>query len=83
MLDAAAFQHAPKKSIDYAVMERTTQAALIPADIGWSDVGSWRAVWELSDRDQHGKSVRGHARVPVEQYTLRQTADLRAIDPGA
>ena len=47
MLDAAAFDHAPKKSIDYAVMERTEQAALIPADIGWSDVGNWRAVWEL------------------------------------
>ncbi|HTO79800.1 MAG TPA: mannose-1-phosphate guanylyltransferase/mannose-6-phosphate isomerase [Methylocystis sp.] len=60
VLDATAFQHAPKKSIDYAVMEQTTQAALIPADIGWSDVGSWRAVWELSDRDQHGNSVRGH-----------------------
>ena len=42
------------------VMEQTTQAALIPADIGWSDVGSWRAVWELSERDQHGNSVRGH-----------------------
>jgi len=60
VLDAAAFQMAPKKSIDYAVMEKTTQAALIPADIGWSDVGSWRAVWELSERDAHGNSVRGN-----------------------
>jgi len=60
VLDAAAFDHAPKKSIDYAVMERTEQAALIPADIGWSDVGNWRAVWELSERDAHGNSVRGN-----------------------
>ena len=59
-LDAAAFGKAPKTSIDYAVMERTSHAAVIPADIGWSDVGNWRAVWELSDRDAKGNSVRGH-----------------------
>ncbi len=60
VLDAVAFEHAPKKSIDYAVMEKTEQATLIPADIGWSDVGNWRAVWELSDRDSQGNSVRGN-----------------------
>ncbi|QGM47687.1 mannose-1-phosphate guanylyltransferase/mannose-6-phosphate isomerase [Methylocystis heyeri] len=61
VLDAASFEQAPKNSIDYAVMERTEQAALIPADIGWSDVGNWRAVWELSDRDAKGNSIRGNA----------------------
>lgn len=59
VLDAEAFARAPKKSIDYAVMEKTDKAALIPADIGWSDVGTWRAVWELSERDEFGNSVRG------------------------
>ncbi|MCI0600484.1 MAG: mannose-1-phosphate guanylyltransferase/mannose-6-phosphate isomerase [Beijerinckiaceae bacterium] len=59
VLDAHAFGQAPKKSIDYAVMERTGKAAVVPADIGWSDVGNWRAVWQLSDRDQHGNSIRG------------------------
>jgi len=63
VLNAEAFARAPKKSIDYAVMEQTRQAALIPADIGWSDVGNWRAVWELSDRDEHGNSVRGNGLV--------------------
>lgn len=58
-LDAESFSKAPKTSIDYAVMERTAHAAVIPADIGWSDVGNWQAVWELSDRDAHGNSVRG------------------------
>ena len=57
--DKEAFGHAPKTSIDYAVMERTKHAAVIPADIGWSDVGNWQAVWELSERDEHGNSVRG------------------------
>ena len=58
-LDAESFAKAPKTSIDYAVMERTSHAAVIPADIGWSDVGNWQAVWELSDRDAKGNSVRG------------------------
>jgi mannose-1-phosphate guanylyltransferase / mannose-6-phosphate isomerase len=59
VLDAEAFGRAPKKSIDYAVMEHTVSAAVVPADIGWSDVGNWRAVWQLSDRDQLGNSIRG------------------------
>lgn len=60
VLDAEAFAKAPKKSIDYAVMERTAKAAVAPADIGWSDVGTWRAVWQLSQRDQNGNSIRGN-----------------------
>jgi mannose-1-phosphate guanylyltransferase/mannose-6-phosphate isomerase len=59
-LDKAAFARAPKTSIDYAVMERTSHAAVIPADIGWSDVGNWQAVWELSPKDAAGNAVRGH-----------------------
>ena len=61
VLDTAAFSEAPKISIDYAVMEHTEKAAVIPAaDIGWSDVGTWSAVWELSERDEKGNSIRGH-----------------------
>ncbi len=62
-LDKESFSRAPKTSIDYAVMERTSHAAVIPADIGWSDVGNWQAVWELSERDEHGNSIRGHGMV--------------------
>ena len=46
-LDEAAFTAAPSISLDYAVAERTRHAAVVPADIGWSDVGSWSALWEL------------------------------------
>ncbi len=60
LLDAESFSRATKKSIDYAVMEKTSLAAVVPADIGWSDVGNWSAVWELSDKDAQGNSVRGH-----------------------
>ena len=45
------FAQAPKKSIDYAVMERTKLAAVVPADFGWSDVGSWSSVWDVLDHD--------------------------------
>ncbi|ACB94834.1 mannose-1-phosphate guanylyltransferase/mannose-6-phosphate isomerase [Beijerinckia indica] len=60
LLDGEAFAKAPKKSIDYAVMEKTTKAAVVPADIGWSDVGNWSSVWELSDRDEKNNSIRGN-----------------------
>jgi mannose-1-phosphate guanylyltransferase/mannose-6-phosphate isomerase len=59
VLDLGAFAQATQKSIDYAVMEHTDKAAVIPADIGWSDVGTWSAVWELSERNESGNSIRG------------------------
>ncbi|WP_131115889.1 mannose-1-phosphate guanylyltransferase/mannose-6-phosphate isomerase [Lichenihabitans psoromatis] len=58
-LDQTSFSRANKISIDYAVMERTQRCAVILADMGWSDIGNWQAVWELSDRDHRGNSVRG------------------------
>jgi mannose-1-phosphate guanylyltransferase / mannose-6-phosphate isomerase len=61
VLDAAAFAKATKKSIDYAVMERTDKAAVIAADVGWSDVGLWSTVWRLSARDHEGNSLTGNA----------------------
>ena len=61
-LGAEAFHAAPAISIDYAVMERTRHAAVVPADLGWSDVGSWDALWEASPRDAAGNVVQG----PVE-----------------
>ncbi len=59
VLDKEALESAPRKSIDYAVMEHTRAAAVTPADIGWSDVGTWSSVLELSDKDAQGNSVRG------------------------
>ncbi len=53
-LDRPAFTTAPNISIDYAVAERTSRAAVIPADPGWSDVGSWGALWELGAKDDDG-----------------------------
>ncbi len=53
-LDPEAFAACPDISLDYAVAERTERAAVVPADLGWSDVGSWSALWELGEKDSHG-----------------------------
>jgi mannose-1-phosphate guanylyltransferase/mannose-1-phosphate guanylyltransferase/mannose-6-phosphate isomerase len=58
-LDPAAFAAAPDISIDYAVMEKTAHAAVVPADLGWSDVGSWAALWEASPKDAAGNATHG------------------------
>ena len=57
VLDETALSSSPRKSIDYAVMEHTKRAAVVPADIGWSDVGAWSSVLELSERDANGNAV--------------------------
>jgi mannose-1-phosphate guanylyltransferase/mannose-1-phosphate guanylyltransferase/mannose-6-phosphate isomerase len=56
---AAAFAGAPSISIDYAVMEKAERVAVVPVDIGWSDLGSWEALHEAADRDEAGNAVSG------------------------
>ena len=58
-LDRQSLARAPSISFDYAVMEKTRQAAVVPADIGWTDVGSWSALWEVLDKDQNGNTIAG------------------------
>jgi len=58
-IDASAFAACPDESVDYAVMERTESAAVVPMDTGWSDVGSWSELWELADKDGDGNLLRG------------------------
>lgn len=58
-IDAKAFENCPSDSIDYAVMEKTTDAVVVPLDAGWSDVGSWSALHDASEADAHGNVSRG------------------------
>ena len=58
-LGEEAFAACPSISLDYAVAERTDRAAVVPADIGWSDVGSWGALWELGGKDPAGNVAIG------------------------
>lgn len=64
-LGAQAFEATRSESIDYAVMEPTDRAAVIPTDPGWSDVGSWKSLWEIADRSPEGNVV---------------TADVKTLD---
>ena len=58
-LAADAFAATPAESIDYAVMERTDAAMVLPVDIGWNDVGSWSALWDVAERDAAGNAHHG------------------------
>lgn len=57
--DAAAFRRAPAISIDYAVMEPTEKAVVVPVEMGWSDLGSWAALWAIADKDAASNAVQG------------------------
>jgi mannose-1-phosphate guanylyltransferase / mannose-6-phosphate isomerase len=58
-LDPAAFERAPQKSIDYALMEKTNRAAVVEGHFRWSDIGSWDAVFDVAKRDKAGNAVHG------------------------
>ncbi len=58
-LDKAAMERSPSDSIDYALMEKTKCAAVVVADLDWSDIGSWHALWEVSAKDENGNVSQG------------------------
>ncbi|MDL5596303.1 mannose-1-phosphate guanylyltransferase/mannose-6-phosphate isomerase [Bacillus subtilis] len=58
-IDAATFACCPDNSIDYAVMEKTARACVVPLSAGWNDVGSWSSIWEVHDKDPHGNVTKG------------------------
>jgi mannose-1-phosphate guanylyltransferase/mannose-1-phosphate guanylyltransferase/mannose-6-phosphate isomerase len=62
-LDPDSFAQSPSTSIDYGVMERTAYAAMVPLDVGWTDVGSWAALWQLAARDGDGNALIGDVMV--------------------
>jgi mannose-1-phosphate guanylyltransferase/mannose-6-phosphate isomerase len=58
-VDAGSFKACPSNSIDYAVMERTESAVVIPLDAGWNDIGAWSALWEISPQDENNNVIIG------------------------
>jgi mannose-1-phosphate guanylyltransferase/mannose-1-phosphate guanylyltransferase/mannose-6-phosphate isomerase len=78
-LNGEAFTKAPSISIDYAVMEHTASAAVVPIHTGWSDVGSWAALWELGQHDSRGNVVVGDVElVDVQNSYVRSDGRLVA-----
>jgi len=58
-VDKARFEECPSESVDYAVMENTVDALVIPTDVGWSDVGSWSSLWDMANKDKNGNAIHG------------------------
>lgn len=77
-LDREAFAAGPSNSIDYAVMEKTAQAAVMPLVVGWNDVGSWAALWEIGERDSDGNISRGDV-IAVDTHDTYVDATSRLV----
>ena len=77
-LDAEAFRACPSDSIDYAVMERTEQAAVVPLEAGWSDIGSWSALWDVKEHDAQGNACQGDVMLH-DSHNLMVHADHRLV----
>lgn len=73
--DKAAMEFCTNDSIDYALMEKTGKAAVVEADIGWSDIGSWRSLWELAEKDSHGNVVTGDVILEDVENSLIRAGD--------
>ena len=58
-IDKAKFESCPSESADYAVMEKTKDAVVMPLDAGWSDIGSWSSLWDISEKDDNGNVSHG------------------------
>lgn len=79
-LQREAFEQAPDISIDYAIAEKTTLSAVIPANLGWSDVGSWDALWEISSKDDRNNVLVGDVMVEdVQGCYVRSEGTLTAV----
>jgi mannose-1-phosphate guanylyltransferase len=80
--DATAFATCPSDSIDYAVMEKSDRVAVVPVSMGWSDIGSWDALYELGQTDEHGNVRGGNVFVLDSTNNLIRSDGLRISVAG-
>ncbi|WP_166040619.1 mannose-1-phosphate guanylyltransferase/mannose-6-phosphate isomerase [Sphingosinicella sp. YJ22] len=80
--DGTAFASAPAISIDYAVMEKAGRVAVVPMDAGWSDIGSWDALHQVSDRDEAGNALQGQALAVDSRNCLIRSEGLSVTAVG-
>jgi mannose-1-phosphate guanylyltransferase/mannose-6-phosphate isomerase len=78
-IDKEAFGKVPEDSIDYAVMEKTTRAAVVPVSCDWSDIGSWAALWAASERDVDGNRLEGDVLALDSQNCYVRGSDRRMV----
>lgn len=78
ILPPAEFAAVRGESIDYAVMEQTTNAVVVPTNPGWSDIGSWASLWEMTDKDDHGNVLKGDV-MAVDVHGSYIAAETRLV----
>jgi len=81
-LDETAFANAPSISIDYALMEKTSRAAVVPCDLGWSDVGNWNALWERGTKDDDENVLVGDVVATGTQNSLLRSDGPLVVGVG-
>ncbi len=81
-LDGGAMGRCPSDSIDYALMEKTDKIAMVAADLDWSDIGSWHALWEVSDKDESGNVVLGDVLLEDTSNCLIRAEDTLVATVG-
>lgn len=77
--EETAWAQAPAISIDYAVAEKTAQAAVVPVDMGWSDVGSWSTLWEIAEKDAAGNALQGDVVAPHSRNCFVRSDQARMV----
>lgn len=78
-IDADVFSASPNDSIDYAVMEKTARAAVVPVSCGWSDIGSWSSLWSVAERDDDGNRTEGDVIAVDTRGSLVRASERRLI----
>lgn len=78
-IDQDAFAASPSDSIDYAVMEKTSRAAVVPVSCGWSDIGSWSSLWAVAERDGAGNKTEGDVIAVDTRNSLVRAAERRMV----
>lgn len=78
-IDKAAFIASPEDSIDYAVMEKTDRAAVVPVSCGWSDIGSWAALWSAAEKDAEGNRLEGDVIAIDSRNCLVRSGERRLV----
>ena len=72
-IDKHTFEACADESVDYAVMEKTSHAVVVPMDSGWSDIGSWSSLWDISEKDSEGNSTNGDVLLHKTQNSYVRT----------
>lgn len=81
-LDEGAMGRSPSDSIDYALMEKTNRAAVVAADLDWSDIGSWHALWEVSEKDADGNVTHGDVLLQDTKNCLIRSENMLVATVG-